>query len=124
MPRGRRVDRVENEPHEVDVFVGRRIRARRLELDLTQSELAKAVGITFQQVQKYEKGKNRISMSRLWLVSQQLKVPPSDFFPPVEGSVPGDAGELINIRLSRSAAQLSPKRQLLALKLMKAMARQ
>ena len=48
----------------VDVLVGKRVRMRRLELSLSQSELAEKIGVTFQQVQKYERGTNRISCSR------------------------------------------------------------
>ena len=52
-------------PHRLDVEIGRRIRERRRALGLSQSQLARAVGVTFQQVQKYERGANRVSFSRL-----------------------------------------------------------
>ena len=67
-------------PHPIDVHVGKRIRQRRWMLGMTQQELAKEVGVRFQQVQKYETGKNRISASRLWEVSRVLGVPISYFF--------------------------------------------
>ena len=64
----------------VDTHVGQKIRARRTLLGLSQTELANAAGITFQQVQKYEKGTNRVGASRLQQFSQALGVPPSYFF--------------------------------------------
>jgi transcriptional regulator with XRE-family HTH domain len=64
----------------VDTHVGQKIRARRTLLGLSQTELADVAGITFQQVQKYEKGTNRVGASRLLQFSQALGVPPSYFF--------------------------------------------
>ncbi|MDA8230288.1 MAG: helix-turn-helix transcriptional regulator [Magnetospirillum sp.] len=66
--------------HPVDVHVGSRVRLRRTLLGLTQGKLAEAVGLTFQQVQKYERGANRISASRLYDFSRVLDVPISFFF--------------------------------------------
>jgi transcriptional regulator with XRE-family HTH domain len=63
-----------------DKHVGARVRMRRLMLDLSQSYIADALGLTFQQVQKYEKGSNRISASRLQHISQILQVPVPFFF--------------------------------------------
>lgn len=67
-------------PNPTDVYVGNRVRMRRLMLDLSQTELANALGITFQQVQKYEKGTNRISASRLQHIAGFLQVPVPFFF--------------------------------------------
>jgi transcriptional regulator with XRE-family HTH domain len=64
----------------IDVHVGQKIRARRNLLGLSQTELADAAGISFQQVQKYEKGSNRIGAGRLLQFSEALGVPPSYFF--------------------------------------------
>ena len=64
----------------VDVHVGLKIRARRNLLGLSQTELADAAGITFQQVQKYERGANRVGASRLMQFSEALGVPPAYFF--------------------------------------------
>src|SRR5262245_56794793 len=58
----------------VDVYVGSRVRMRRLMLGLTQTRLGDALGITFQQIQKYENGTNRISASRLQRMADTLKV--------------------------------------------------
>lgn len=67
-------------PNPIDVEVGRRIRMRRLLLGLSQSSLAEGLGITFQQVQKYEKGTNRVGASRLQTIAQILATPVSFFF--------------------------------------------
>ncbi len=67
-------------PNPVDVHVGHRMRLRRHVLDLSQEKLAELLGLTFQQVQKYEKGMNRISASRLWDISRVLGVPVEFFF--------------------------------------------
>ena len=63
-----------------DVELGKRIRLRRVEIDITQSELAKRIGVTFQQVQKYEKGANRVGAARLQQVATALDVPVTFFF--------------------------------------------
>src|SRR5580704_2888541 len=63
-----------------DKHVGSRVRMRRLMLDMSQTDIANALGLTFQQVQKYEKGTNRISASRLQHISQILQVPVPFFF--------------------------------------------
>lgn len=62
----------ESAPHPLDVALGSRIRLRRRELGLSQEQLARQVGITFQQVQKYEHGTNRVSFSRLVEIAQAL----------------------------------------------------
>ncbi len=62
-------------PHLIDVHVGAVVRRRRKELKINQTELAEAVGLTFQQIQKYERGTNRISASKLYEISQFLKMP-------------------------------------------------
>ena len=67
-------------PNAVDVHVGGRVRLRRTLLGMSQSVLGDALGLTFQQVQKYERGLNRISASKLWRLSQVLEVPVSVFF--------------------------------------------
>ena len=62
----------DNGPHPVDVHVGLRLRQRRTLLGMTQEKLGEALGLTFQQVQKYERGTNRIGASRLFHLSQLL----------------------------------------------------
>lgn len=67
-------------PNPVDVHVGGRVRLRRTLLGMSQEKLGEALGLTFQQVQKYERGANRIGASRLWDLSRVLDVPMSYFF--------------------------------------------
>jgi len=76
--RGRRGSRVG--PHPVDVHVGSRVRMRRTLLGMSQEKLGDALALTFQQVQKYERGANRVGASRLFEISQILDVPISYFF--------------------------------------------
>jgi transcriptional regulator with XRE-family HTH domain len=91
-------------PNPIDVHVGSRLRLRRTLLGLSQQKVGEALGLTFQQVQKYERGANRIGASRLWDLSGVLDCPVSFFFEemnrdtaaasktPTE-STPGDAGD-------------------------------
>jgi transcriptional regulator with XRE-family HTH domain len=75
--------------HRVDAAVGARIRLRRRLLGVTQQQLAEALGLTFQQVQKYERGTNRVSASKLYDIALTLEAPISFFFEePGESSVP------------------------------------
>ncbi len=67
-------------PNPVDVHVGGRVRLRRTLLGMSQEKLGEAIGLTFQQVQKYERGANRIGASRLWDLSRVLDCPISFFF--------------------------------------------
>jgi transcriptional regulator with XRE-family HTH domain len=69
-----------------DAEVGRRVRSRRLECRLSQTELADKVGVTFQQVQKYEKGVNRIGAGRLQRIAEALDVPITFFFDDSNGA--------------------------------------
>src|SRR6185312_11085903 len=68
------------EPNPIDRHVGARLRLRRMLMDMSQGELGSAIGVTFQQVQKYEKGSNRIGASRLQQISRTLAVPIGFFF--------------------------------------------
>jgi transcriptional regulator with XRE-family HTH domain len=78
-------------PNPIDKHVGSRVRMRRMMLSMSQEKLGDALGLTFQQVQKYEKGTNRIGASRLQQIANILRVPVSFFF---EGApnAPGSAG--------------------------------
>lgn len=67
-------------PNAIDIYVGSRVRMRRLLLGLSQERLADQIGVTFQQVQKYEKGMNRIGASRLQRIAEVLSTSPSYFF--------------------------------------------
>ena len=72
-------------PHFVDVEIGHRVREARLSHNLTQTDLGNAIGVSFQQIQKYEKGTNRISGSRLWMIGNVFKVPVVYFFEGLDG---------------------------------------
>ena len=100
---------------QVDAHIGQKIRARRNLLGLSQTELANAAGITFQQIQKYEKGTNRVGASRLQQFSEALGVPPSYFFDgaptvgkkisaPQEGELP--EGSIVSFLGTREGAAL------------------
>ena len=74
------------EPNPVDKHVGSRVRMRRLMLSMSQEKLGDALGITFQQVQKYEKGTNRIGASRLQHIANILRAPVATFFEGAPGA--------------------------------------
>jgi transcriptional regulator with XRE-family HTH domain len=78
-------------PNPIDKHVGSRVRMRRMMLAMSQEKLGDALGLTFQQVQKYEKGTNRIGASRLQQISQILQVPVSFFFEGAPASGPEQA---------------------------------
>lgn len=91
--------------HPVDVHVGGRVRLRRVFLGYSQEKLANALGLTFQQIQKYERGANRISASKLYELSRILSVPVTYFFEGVESegeAVPGQeaGGQAVGIHSS------------------------
>ncbi len=76
-------------PNPIDVHVGSRVRLRRTLLGMSQEKLGEAIGLTFQQVQKYERGANRIGASRLFDLSRVLDVPVSFFFDDMPGDEDG-----------------------------------
>ena len=77
---GRRSRQKSDKPNPIDVHVGTRVRLRRTLLGMSQEKLGEAIGLTFQQVQKYERGANRVGASRLFVLSRVLEVPVSYFF--------------------------------------------
>ena len=106
----------------IDAHIGARIRQRRQLLDMSQSDVAAKIGITFQQLQKYEVGSNRVSASRLWDVAEVMKVPVSYFFEGLEAK--GTQPATNDLALDRDAIALlrayfalpeSQRRPLLAL---------
>lgn len=72
--------RAKGQAGDIDIFIGKKLTSFRKALNLSQEALAEALGITFQQVQKYEKGKNRIAAARLYEFSKILNVRTDDFF--------------------------------------------
>ena len=69
------------EPNDIDRHVGAQIRDLRLAIGMSQETLGGQIGVSFQQIQKYEKGSNRVSASRLWRIGKALGAPVQDFFP-------------------------------------------
>jgi transcriptional regulator with XRE-family HTH domain len=109
-------------PNPIDIHVGARIRAQRVVRGLTQSDLARLVGISFQSVQKYEQGENRVSASRLYEFAQVLGVAPQHFFDGLDNHRSGDTlpglpvpadGELRRRLLSVMAIEDKRLRQLI-----------
>lgn len=115
-------------PHPVDRHVGRKVCERRLALGYNQSDLGRALGITFQQVQKYEKGTNRISSSKLWDTAVFLQTDIASFFSdlPSGGAKSGSADDLVpgtttraTVEIARLAPRLSAGRQKMVLELIR-----
>ncbi len=92
--------------HPVDVHVGKRVRHRRWMVGMTQQQLGEAVGIKFQQIQKYETGMNRVSASRLWDIAHAMDVPVSFFFEGLEGegAAPAEGGNALGDLLADKEA--------------------
>ncbi|WP_375201892.1 helix-turn-helix domain-containing protein [Hyphococcus sp.] len=88
-------------PHPIDVHVGSRVKLRRMILGMSQETLGKSLGLTFQQIQKYEKGVNRIGASRMYELSRLLEVPVQFFYddygdrPAAIGFAEGEPGERV-----------------------------
>ncbi|WP_425490086.1 helix-turn-helix domain-containing protein [Azospirillum tabaci] len=93
-PRGRKKHGGMREQHQhLDIKIGARVRTRRTLMGLSQSDLGEAIGLTFQQVQKYERGANRIGASTLFRIAEVLDVPVSFFFDDL-GAQPGQGSDL------------------------------
>lgn len=118
-------------PDPVDIAVGRKLAERRISLGYSQSDLGRALGLTFQQVQKYEKGSNRVSSSKLWAASKFLKVDIGYFFEafsePIEsGKVLDDESSVArptrhSQEIARWAPTLPHHHQILVLDLIRAL---
>ena len=106
-------------PRPVDVHVGSRVRLRRTMLGLSQEKLGAAINLTFQQVQKYERGTNRIGSSRLFEMSKVLGVPVSFFFddmpPEVSGEMPRRPAGMADARGAAYEPDTLAKRETLEL---------
>lgn len=76
----------ESEPHPADQHVGRQIASVRVQSDVSQAQLARSIGISFQQLQKYESARNRVSASMLYEIGRSLDVPVSRFFEGLPGN--------------------------------------
>lgn len=124
----------EEGPHPVDRHVGRKVCEKRLSLGYNQSDLGRALGLTFQQIQKYEKGANRISASKLWDIARFFKVDVGYFFQGLNaqpGMAEGETGVAAfdhdfpstryTIEIARLAPQLSSRQQKLTLEMIREM---
>lgn len=98
------MSRMQQERH-IDRHVGERIRRRRAELGLTQHDLASVLGISYQQVQKYETGANRVSAGRLYEMSRQLGCPIGYFFDGLDETT--EVGELAHGGTNRTTIELA-----------------
>ena len=85
------------QPNPIDVHVGNRIRLRRTLLGLSQEKLAGLLGLTFQQVQKYERGMNRVGASRLWDIGKVLEVPVSFFYEDMDPNVANQSPRMFSL---------------------------
>ena len=90
-------------PDPVDVHVGKRVRKRRLDLGMSQLGLGDSVGLTQQQVMKYERGINRISASKLWAIAHLFEVPIEWFFEGLKGAGKGE----VDVMAQDEARQLA-----------------
>ena len=95
-------------PNPVDIHVGGRVRQRRTLLGLSQEKLGDAVGLTFQQIQKYERGANRIGASRLFQLSRILDVPISFFFEDIPANLRTAEGQVTIGLCEREQKTLEP----------------
>lgn len=112
-------------PDQTDLLIGKRVRLRRVHLDITQQRLARVLGISFQQLQKYENGMNRISAGRLVAIADELEVEPSYFFGKQPAGKAGYDQDLVTEMLSTAggfdlanaflAMEVGPRRSLLTL---------
>ena len=88
-------------PNPVDLHVGGRVRMRRKLLGVSQEQLADSLGLTFQQVQKYERGANRVSASKLYEIAKTLQVPVSFFFDGLADPMDGSDGDEVGLQAER-----------------------
>ncbi len=94
------------DPNPIDVHVGARVRLRRTLMGMSQEKLGEAIGLTFQQVQKYERGANRVGASRLFDLSRVLDVPVSFFFDDMPDGVSKQSPRLIVSGLAEEASDI------------------
>jgi transcriptional regulator with XRE-family HTH domain len=103
---GARPERGDDAPHPVDIHVGQRLRLRRSILGITQTQLAEAVAMSFQSIQKYERGENRISASRLYEFAQVLRIRVGYFYEGLPADPDGDPGFEIDEPIDLSKQEL------------------
>lgn len=122
----------ESGPHPVDRHVGRKVCEKRIALGYNQSDLGRALGLTFQQIQKYEKGANRVSASKLWDIARFFNVDVGYFFDGLNlhpGMAEDEGGGFVHdfpatrqsIEIGQLAPRLNTRQQKLVLEMMREM---
>lgn len=101
-----------SKPDPIDIHVGSRVRLRRTLLGMSQEKLGNALGLTFQQIQKYERGANRIGSSRLYKLSKIMDIPVSFFFDEVPEAILDNQSGLSEDGVGYEAEQLSKRETL------------
>ena len=100
-PSDDRVRKLVKRTPEIEITIGARLRALRMAAGMSQTVLGEAIGITFQQIQKYEKGKDRIAASTLQVLAAALKIHPGSFF---DGEMPSPTGDVPDVRSALKGA--------------------
>ena len=108
MPASREPVSRTGKPNPVDIHVGSRVRLRRTLLGFSQEKLGEAVGLTFQQIQKYERGANRIGASRMYALSRVLDVPVAFFFEDMPPEISGKGGKPVPGIAEKYQAEFTP----------------
>ena len=107
MPKPLVTDQNPRKPQSIDAYVGHQLKARRMMAGMNQTALGKVVGITFQQVQKYERGANRIAAGHLYLFAQALECTTDDFYDGLQVSGKGvPIGKVEEVLLTNDAIYL------------------
>ncbi|MCP4395207.1 MAG: helix-turn-helix transcriptional regulator [Alphaproteobacteria bacterium] len=108
-------------PNPIDIHVGERVRLRRTLLGMSQEKLGGAIGLTFQQIQKYERGLNRIGASRLWSIAKVLNIPISFFFEDMQDNILGDSAQISGLAEdSKGLSEVDPMNRKQTLELVRA----
>ena len=104
--------KVKPRAREVDRYVGARIRERRVMLGLTLQKLAELIGVTYQQAQKYDRGLNRVSAGRLYVIAQALNVPVGYFYEGLEndGAQAATPRQRMTLEVARNFGQITNRR--------------
>ena len=112
---------------DIDIEIGRRLRRARLRLDLTQAQVAEKIGVTFQQIQKYERGDTRLALSTLARLRDLLRIEAADLLPPLRGdgsAIPDPVAAMgqtiIGVHLADIFGRMTPAHQLNLLNVAKA----
>ena len=101
VPSDDRVRRIVKRTPEIEIAIGGRLRALRVAAGMSQSTLGEVIGVSFQQIQKYEKGKDRVAASTLQVLAAALKVHPGSFF---DGEMPSPVGDVPDVRTALKGA--------------------